>query len=206
MTITYPLTPPASPAPRRFRLGPDSAVGIHQSPFTFAEQVQRHAGQRWALDIELPAMKRAAAEDYISFLVSLNGVEGTFLIGDPAGATPRGIATGTPLVDGAAQTGAILNSKGWTISQTGILKAGDWIQLGSGSGARLHKILVDADSDGAGLAALDIWPQLRASPADNDPITVSNCVGHFRLADNRQRWDVDEAQFFGIDFSAQEVI
>lgn len=206
MTITFPLTPPASPGPRSFRLGKDSVVGLHQSPFDLSEQVQRHAGERWRLSVNLPAMKRPQAEEWIGFLVSLNGMEGTFLQGDPAGATPRGIASGTPLVDGAAQTGPVLDTKGWTASQTGILKRGDWLQLGSASSARLHKVLADADSDGAGLAALDIWPRLRASPADSDPIAVTGTVGVFRLAGNRQDWDVDEALFFGIGFAADEVV
>ena len=35
----------------------------------------------------------------------------------------------------AHQTGAALITDGWTASQTGILKAGDWLQLGSGSTA-----------------------------------------------------------------------
>lgn len=36
-----------------------------------------------------------------------------------------GVATGTPLVNGAGQTGASLVTDGWTNSTTGILKAGD---------------------------------------------------------------------------------
>lgn len=204
--ITYPLTPPASPAPRHFRLSRSAVVGVHTSPFTLSEQVQRHAGQRWGLSVSLPPMKRDAAEEWIAFLVALNGIEGTFVMGDPAGAAPRGVATGTPLVDGGGQTGGVLNTKGWTASQTGILKAGDWIQLGSASAPRLHKVLTDADSDGAGLASLDIWPNLRASPADNDPITISSAKGLFRLAGNDQEWPVDEALFYGIDFEAVEVV
>lgn len=206
MTITYPLTPPSTPKARSFRIAPETAVGVHTSPFSFVEQAQRHAGQRWGLSVTLPAMKRAQAEAWIAFLVALNGREGTFLYGDPSGATPQGIATGAPLVDGAGQTGPVLNSKGWTASQTGILKAGDWIQLGSAGTSRLHKILKDADSDAGGLAALDIWPRLRTSPADGATIIAADTVGLFRLSEGPAAWDVDEAQFFGLSFTATEAV
>jgi hypothetical protein len=54
---------------------------------------------------------------------------GTFLLGDGAGKVARGIATGTPVVGSALQTGTSLVTKGWTATQTGILVVGDYIQV-----------------------------------------------------------------------------
>lgn len=206
MAITYPITLPATPKARKVRITQRSVVAVGASPFTLQQVVQAHPGQAWQLAITLPPQKRATAEDWIAALISLNGAEGTFLYGDDAGAVPRGIATGTPLIDGAGQTGQTVNTKGWTANQTGILKAGDWFQLGSGATTRLHKVLADANSDAGGLAAIDIWPALRASPADNDPITVNATKGLWRLAATGQRWDIDEAAFYGLDFDAVEAL
>ena len=119
-------------------------------------------------------MKREDAEQLIAFMLKLNGTYGTFTLGDPLNTSPRGVGTGTPLVNGGSQTGNSLVTDGWTSGQTGILKAGDWIQLGSGSTSRLYKILSDANSNGSGQATFDIWPNLRSSPADNAAITVSS--------------------------------
>jgi hypothetical protein len=206
VAITYPLTPPSSPTYSRARLTGVPVVGVSKSPFSGSQQVYQHPGQWWEAELALPPMVRADAEEWISFLLKLNGIYGTFFLGDPLGATARGIATGTPLVDGGSQTGNSLDTKGWTAGQTGILKAGDYIQLGGGASTRLYKVLADADSDGGGLSTLTIWPNLRTSPLDSDTVTVSSCVGTFRLASNETLWDMDEARHYGISFGAVEAI
>lgn len=206
MPITFPISLPASPKPRRIEIEQRSVVAVGRSSFTLHEVVQKNPGQAWALNVQLPPMKRSAAEDFIAALISLNGAEGTFLYGDHAGAVPRGIATGTPLVSGAGQSGTALVTDGWTASQTGILKANDWLQLGSGATTRLHKVLTDADSDGAGAATFDIWPALRESPADAAPIVVNDTRGRWRLDSTGQRWNVDEALIYGLAFRAVEAL
>lgn len=184
MSITYPITLPATPAPAAIRFVPHAIVAVSASPFTGAQQVYQHQGQFWRAEVTLPPMLRADAEPWLAAFLQLNGRRGTFYLGDPLGASPRGVATGTPLVNGASQTGQTLVTDGWTPSTTGILKAGDYIQVGTS----LHKVLADANSDIGGNATLDIWPRLRSSPADNAAITVSNTVGLFRLMDNDMPW------------------
>jgi hypothetical protein len=206
VSITYPLNLPASPGFTRCRFGGHSVVAITRSPFTGGQQVQAYPGQWWTAELSLPPMKRAQAEAWNAFLLSLNGLEGTFLLGDPAARVPQGTATGTPLVDGASQTGNVLNTKGWTASQTGILRAGDYLQLGSGSSTHLHKVLADANSDGSQKAGLTIWPSLRTSPGNSDPITVLSPRGLFRLAGNDTAWDVDQLRLYGLTFSCFEAL
>lgn len=188
----------------QFRGG--SVVGVSTSPFSREQQVYAHQGDWWEVDVSLPAMKRADAEPWVAFLLALNGREGTFLLGEPINTAPRGVGTGTPLVKGASQTGRTLLTDGWTISQTGILKAGDWFQLGTGSSSRLHKVVQDADSDGSGNATLEIWPRLRVSPADNAALTVSSPKGVFRLAGNMREWSLEQAAIYGLSFSCVEAL
>ena len=203
MAISYPRNPPAG-TPKRISFRLNSVVGASVSPFTGSQQIYAHQGQFWSAEVELPPMLAATAEAWLGFLLSLNGREGTFLMGDPTRASSRGIGTGTPLVKGASQTGNTLLTDGWTAGQTGILKAGDYIQLGSGTSTRLHKLREDADSDGSGNATLEIWPRLRSAPADNAAITVSSAKGHWRLADNEQGWSIEEAGVYGISFACVE--
>lgn len=206
MTITYPLALPSAPGFRSSRFEALSVVGMTVSPFTLSQQVYVHQGARWGASLTLPPMKRVQAAAWLAFLVSLRGPYGTFLLGDPDAKTARGVATGTPLVNGGSQTGSQLVTDGWTAGQTGILKAGDYLQLGSGATSRLHMVLQDADSDGSGNATFDIWPPLRESPADNDAIVVSQTKGVFRLAGPEVGWDANEISVFGVSFAAIEAL
>ena len=205
MAVSFPLDLPAG-APVSSRITARSVVAVSKSPFTGEQQTYVHPGQWWEAEFSLPPMLREKAEAWLAFLVKLNGQEGTFLMGDPDAKTPRGAAGGTPLVNGASQTGNELATKGWTTSITGILKVGDYIQLGTGALSRLHKVLDDADSDGAGNATLNLWPNLRYSPLDNDPLVVNAARSVFRLKDNDRGWDSDKFRRYSISFSAVEAL
>lgn len=206
MTITYPLTPPSTPGIRTSGFKMANAVAISESPFTFEQQAYAHQGERFGpITITMPPMKRDKAGPWIAFFAKLQGRKGTFLMGDPDGKTPQGVATGTPLVNGGSQTGNSLVTDGWTHSVTGILKANDYIQLGSGSTARMYMVLDDVNSDGSGNATLTIWPSLRSTPLDNAAIVVSNCVTQFRL-DGDFGWDADLNSVYTWSFSASEAL
>lgn len=208
MTISFPLTPPSAPGFAAMRFRPRSVVAASLSPFTGEQQVYVHPGQWWELDCRLGIMDRARAEPWIAMLLALNGQEGTLLLGDPNGTTPRGAATGTPVIDGAVSSmvGA-LPTRGWSTGVTGILKAGDWLQLGSGSTARLHRVLQDANSDGSGEATLDIWPKTRTSYSDGAAIVVTNTVGRWRLKSNASEYDLEPALLYrGLDLELIEAL
>lgn len=205
MPISYPINFPTQ-CIKGVTIRARNIVAMSTSPFTGQQQVYKHQGQWWEMEVTLPPMKRADAEQVASFLIKLNGQYGTFLLGDPANTAPRGVGTGTPLVKGAGQSGDTLITDGWTPSVTGILKAGDWIQLGSASSTRLHKVLDDANSDGSGNATLTIWPNLRSSPADNDAITINNTKGRWRLSSNDVDYNIETGQFYGITFACVEAL
>jgi hypothetical protein len=206
MAISYPLSMPTNTRIRSIELRAVNAVAYSRSPFTFAGQAFAYAGQMWQADVTLPPMKRADAEQWVAWLVSLRGSLGTFLLGDPLGCVARGVATGTPLIKGGSQTGGTINIDGATSGVTGWLKAGDYVQIGSGGTARLHKVLQDANSDGSGNVTLELWPHVRTAPADNAAVTVSSAKGLFRLASNEQAWSINEASIYGITFSAMEAV
>jgi len=87
--------------------------------------------------------------------------------------TQMGAGGGTPLVNGASQTGSSLDTDGWPASTSGVLKAGDIIKV-----AGIPYILdvtADADSDSGGNATLSISPPIFSggSPADDAVITYT---------------------------------
>jgi hypothetical protein len=183
-----------------------NAVTVERSPFTYASQAQASAGQMWQADVSLPPMIRADAEQWVAWLVSLRGSFGTFTMGDPIGATPRGAIGGTPLVNGASQVGEDLAIDGCTANVTGWLRAGDYVQLGAASSATLHKVLADVNTNASGQATLLLWPHIRTAPANNATVVVTNTVGRWRLASNESSWSVNEASIYGISFSCMEAI
>jgi len=152
------------------------------SPLDKTTQTLELPGSRWLATLQYPSMTDAEARIMIAFLASLRGMSGRFTLFDHSHQTPAGVATGTPLVNGASQTGGTLITDGWTVSTTGILKAGDYI----GVNGELKMVTVDANSDASGNATLTIEPVLRASPADNAVITTAAPTGTFRLADDGQ--------------------
>ena len=205
MAITYPLDLPAELVTRGMRFRAVSAVGVSASPFTGAQQVYSHAGETWALDFDLPPMKRADAEPCVAFLLALNGREGIFVAGDPLNTSPRGTWAGSPLVNGAHAAGVkTVVLDGFTAAATG--KAGDWIQFATGASRRLHKVVQDFTADGSGNATIEIWPRTRAALANNDAFVTSSPKGIFRLASNVREWSIEIAQLYGLQFSAVDAL
>lgn len=205
MAITFPLSAPASPQPNALKMRAKNIVGAVSSPFTQQTQIVEFPGEWWELQVAFPPMKRANAEAWVTFLISLRGLSGTFLYGDPSYPGPAGVATGTPLVNATNAAGnKTLVTKGWTPSITGILKAGDLLQIGSGTTQRLYKVLKDVNSDGSGNATLDIFPRLREQLSDGASITLTSPKGCFRLSSNQREWDTDVARFVGLSFDAVE--
>jgi hypothetical protein len=197
MALTYPLSMPATRAPRRMRIDMDSVVGVQPAPLTLEQTIYVWQGDVWHGMLEWGEMNRSDAAAVIAFLAALNGSEGTFLAGDPLAATPLGTWGGTPLLNGAHAAGIkTLTVDGFTAAATG--KAGDYIQFGSGSTTRLHMVVQDFTADGSGQATLEIWPRLRAALADNTPVVKSATQGLWRLASNVRGYDISDVRISGI--------
>ncbi len=208
MAISYPLALPTHTGIAQIELRATNAVAYSRSPFTFAGQAHAYAGKAWQADVTLPSMKREDAERWVAWLISLKGQLGTFYLGDPAATTPLGSArdTDTILVDGAVSSGDTIAIDSAPASQTDYLKAGDYMEIGTGVNRQLFKVLNDVDTDGTGSATVDVWPNVRTSIADDAAVTVQSAQGIFRLASNEQVFSINEASIYGITFGAIEAV
>ena len=206
MAISYPRVLPTNIGFAQVTLRAVNQTSMTMSPFTYKQQIYNHSGQRWEAECQVPPLKRDDAEEWIAWLLSLNGRAGTFLMGDPLGDTARGTLGGTPVVNGADQVGNSLTIDGCSNSITNWIKAGDYVQLGSASTATLHKILQNVNTNASGQATLDIWPSMRTAPADGSTIVTSNAVGRFRLNSGQQDWTINNISSYGITFAAVEAI
>lgn len=208
MSISYPRTLPTHTGIAQISLRATNAVTIERSPFTYAAQVQRSVGQMWQADVTLPPMKRDDAEEWIAWLASLEGGYQKFTMGDPIGATARGLMRGTDTVTvyGASQTGQDINLDTDRNNKTGYAKAGDYIQIGTGTSARLYKVLADANTDGTGKFTVSVWPRVRTAPADGATVYVQDTVGIWQLSGTQSEWNINEASIYGLSFSAVEAL
>ena len=194
MAISYPLNTPTTIGIESIELRAVNAVATSQSPFTYKQQVISHPGQKWEASVTIPSVRRDKAAEWKAMLVALKGQTGTFLLGDPDYASPRGTVSSCSVTGNAGDETV-------DVTMTGSLLAGDYIQLGSGSAAKLHQVLVDQTGDGE----LEIWPALRSDYSSEAAITNSP-KGVFRLNQNISSWSIDNASFYGISFEAVEVI
>jgi len=103
-----------------------------------------------------------------------------------------GALGGTPLVNGASQTGSSIITDGWTAAAANRLKRGDVIELASTNAVnpmnyqsigrtRSFLVTADADSDASGNLTASIYPSITTSgafqtvdavPADNAAVTI----------------------------------
>jgi len=201
MPISFPLQPPAEFKTQAVTWRPVSIVAQAISLMTGQRQVQPLQGQYWECDITLPPLLRQEAQAVAAFMTALNGKQGTFYYGPILEGKPLGVATGTPLVKGANQSGQDLITDGWAPSVTSILKAGDFIQIGQS----LYRLLSHANSDNSGNATLTVFPNLRAGTPDNAPIITQYPKGVFYLTSDPS-YDIDGGQVFSFKFSAREAL
>lgn len=206
MAITYPVTMPTSPAPTVSTFGAAFNNVTHLS-LNNTRQVIRRPGDLMIYEFDLPPMLRAQAAPWQAFGMSLKGTFGTFYAKDPDASTALGAATGSWLVKGASQVGDVLIVDGAPISTADVFKAGDWFSVND----RMHMVLADAASDGAGEATLDIAPGIPAgaAPADNTAISYGAAGllrGIFRMVDDSVTWRADHLSRYGMKFRAVQAV
>jgi hypothetical protein len=232
MTITYPLTFPTTIGLTDSNLKMRTSVSVNESPFSFTQQVYNWQGERWEIDVVLPLMKRAVAEQYKSFLASLKGKFGTFLMYIPSSrenlgnyldtskqlltisgddiTTISGVDIWTSVGEPYCISGLVgskaLTLSGMVASTPGALKAGDYFHIGTGSSTRLYKILKDVNSNSNGEATIDIFPALRRDIIHGEQIELEQPRGLFRLNSNVTEFPSDYNNLFSLSFSAVEAI
>ncbi len=198
MAIAYPIDLPANGI-TSIEWRALNAVATSQSPFTYKQQVIAHGGQRWEATVNIAPLNKASAATWKAALISLKGSSGTMLLGNPVYDVPQGTVSACTLSGDAGVETA-------SVTMTGSLKAGDYIQLGSASSASLHKVLLDANSDSGGQVLLDIWPNINVAQADNATVVTSNAKGVWRLANNESNWSINEIAVYGLTFGCTQAI
>ena len=195
MTISYPLTMPTTPAFQTQNWSLQRAVGVSESPFTGVQQTVEFDYAKWKAVVQLPPQRRDTAQSWIAFLTKLHGRRGTFFLGDADQKTPRGSVSGTITIGTSASIGDTII----TLSSNAGFKAGDMIQVGTGSASRLYMIVADQEN-----ANVQIEPKIKTAASAGTTVTYTNPVGIFRLDSNIVNWDTNQISIYGISFACSE--
>lgn len=165
-----------------------SNTQVFSSWATGTVQRRELPGARWTATVSMKNMPPEKHRLWMATLAQLRGMSGSCYL-SPSFAFPRrGAGGGTPLVNGASQTGNTLNVDGGPLSTTAWLKVGDYFSFTNGVGDTELKIVVSADvnTDGTGAATITFEPPIRSAPADDAPIEIDAPTAIMRLLDDNQ--------------------
>ena len=167
MSGTFPLTP--APSAIKIQSYQPTRVSISHN---LRRSVRTNGAQRWVVTADWVGLTRAQFAPIQAFVLAQRGQWDTFTAALPAHKLPQGVATGTPLVNGANQQGRSLATRGWTANLAGVMKAGDF--LGIAGQTKVYMVTADANSDSTGSATLAIEPALLMVPSDSANLAVRN--------------------------------
>jgi len=160
-------------------------------------QVRAIGGQKWAFTAKYNPMTRAEFNPVYAFVISQQGMKGTFTIVPPVISSTTGSATGTMLVNGATGAGT------GTVSIDGItgdIKAGDVIKFAN----HTKVYMVTADRSGAG--DISIEPALVSDVADNEVITYNSVPFTCRLNNDLQAYSLASNEYYEFELDMIEVL
>jgi hypothetical protein len=169
------------------------------------KQVRQIGSQYFSFTVQMPPLQQEKAQEVFAFLQKQKGSFEDFTIVAPLDNLGAGKAETDIQVVGAHTSGdASIVLDGFSASQTGALKAGDIIKFANHS--KVYMVQSDIDSDGTGALTVLISPNLVASLADNEAVTVNKPSFTVYLENNEIMYSTDASGFYSISFDVREVI
>ena len=137
-------------------------------------QTRQIGGQYFRLYGTYPPMTRAEFGQIYGFLMKQRGSFESFTVVPPVVSSTTATSYGTPVINGASQTGRSVATDGWGVSKSAgnLLRAGDFIKFANHD--KVYCLTDDNSSDSGGNSTLSIEPALLTSPADGSAITVAS--------------------------------
>ena len=168
-------------------------------------QVRQIGSQYFSFTVQMPPLQQEKAQEVFAFLQKQKGSFEDFTIVAPLDNLGAGKAETDIQVVGSHTSGdASIALDGFSNNQTGALKAGDIIKFANHS--KVYMVQSDIDSDGSGALTVLISPNLVASLADNEAVTVNKPSFTVYLENNEIMYSTDASGFYSISFDVREVI
>lgn len=142
-------------------------VSRAQSGKVYKRKIDGHV---WTFSAGYNRVTREEMMPVFAFAMLQEGRYGTFTVVPPDLAAPQGTALGTPLINGASQTGSSLEIDGCTASQSTFAKAGDVFTVDGD--LKVYMMTEDIPADVSGNATLIFKPPLEKVPTDGAALTL----------------------------------
>ena len=195
---------PTSPNFRSLNFKDNRPTLVNQT-LSGKKQVRQIGSQYFSFTVQMPPLQQEKAQEVFAFLQKQKGSFEDFTIVAPLDNLGAGKSETDIQVVGAHTSGdASIALDGFTANQTGALKAGDLIKFANYS--KVYMVQSDIDSDGSGALTVLISPNLVASLADNEAVTVNKPSFTVYLENNEIMYSTDASGFYSISFDVREVI
>tara|TARA_R110000787_G_scaffold241772_1_gene347943 strand:- start:606 stop:1202 length:597 start_codon:yes stop_codon:yes gene_type:complete len=193
---------PTSPAFQSLAVSSNQSTFVSRS-ISGRRQSRQIGGQYWRMRASFPPMTRAQFAPIYAFVIAQRGRYESFSIVPAVISTGQGSPAGTPLVNGADQTGRSLVTNGWSNS-IAIFKAADYLKIAGND--KVYMVTADVSSNGSGEASIAIEPALVASPANDAAITHSSVPFTVALRSGIQEFATGTNGLFTFEIDFEEVL
>ena len=169
------------------------------------KQVRQIGSQYFSFTVQMPPMKQENALAYFAFLQKQKGSFEDFTIAAPLDNLGAGKGeTDIQVVGSHSLADASIALDGFTASQSGALKAGDLIKFANHS--KVYMVQSDIDADESGALTVLISPNLVATLADNEAVTVNKPQFTVYLLSDEITYTTNSSGLYTISFDVREVI
>jgi hypothetical protein len=192
MSGTYPTTPIFNTIGFRsvnYNLSSQSVSG--------RTQVRNIGGQRFEFSAQYTRMTRSEFAPILVFTMAQRGSAETFTIVLPQISSKSGDASGTILVNGAADIGATTVG---VDGVTGTLKAGDMVKFAN------HSKVYMLTADRAGNGNISIQPALRVAVPNDNAVTFDSVPFTVRLNNDVQEFNLGSASLVDYEIDMIEAV
>jgi hypothetical protein len=183
-------------------------VIVNQSPFNGETYRSGLGDMRWQFRFDYQTMTRAQAAPLLAAIAAQEEGTGSFEVYDPDFGVPMSGYVTSGLVNGAGQTGKVINTDGWVASAL-LGKAGDRAFIQHATGYHMHVLTADATANGSGQCALNLDTPFRGSPPDNGNVGFAPAIiSAFRVISRLVSYDVQTQPggLFSISVTGEEIV
>ena len=166
-------------------------------------QARQTHGQYFKMTASFPPMTRAQFAPIHAFVLKQRGQYESFQVVPPVVNAGLGSPAGTPLVNGADQTGRSVVTDGWNNAIV-IFKAGDYLKFANHD--KVYTVTADVTSSGAGASTISIEPALITSPANDSAITYASVPFTVALRRGVQEFATGTTGLFEFEIDFEEVL
>jgi hypothetical protein len=163
-------------------------------------QTIQRLGARFAVDVTLPPLEPADAAKFLAARMKARAENDTLTLAWPQ-AEIWSVIGGSPVVNGAGQSGARLSISGLTANQ--VIPAGRFFSFQAGGRHYLHMTTLQVTANGAGQVQLHVAPLLRVSPPAGAALNFSAPVVEGLLTGTLE-WSLERLRWTSTAFTLSE--